>query len=310
MKRKKTVWILALVLLAVLAALGVGSVRRRTESDFIHYTDDYSEIYKNQLQIIFGEGYGIGEKETIVVEGEDCDCGFHSDGYEYYEWEIVYQDQNGRTFTQTLNNMRTLESQQLSWLNSQLRQYYTQKYLVDFFKEGTFEDIATGKGYGRTYCSVGIGNPVGSYTSDTEEEYKRIQKAGKEYTEQLLKQLQDEKNMIRLQEVDYENIFNCFPVKVGFYLSMNDRELSGAEKADFEMAVQERVMEMIQEIKKETNDTCNLRIQVNSANGHCDLYDGSRDWRYFILQGERMEPEDAFDGFEWQFFYAYEGIYW
>lgn len=299
-----------LILLVILMVLAAGCMRQEPEYDTNYYTDDYSEMYKSELQIIFGEDYEIGEKETITVEGEDCDCGYHADGYEYNEWKISYQDRNGQTFTQTLNNMSSLESQQLSWLGNQLGQYYTQKYLIDFFEEGTFEDLVIGESHGRTYCSVGIGSPVYSYTSDLKEEFERIQEAGKKYKEQLLKKLQDEKNMLRLQEIDYENIFNYYPVKVGFYLSIDDVALAGVEKAEFEKAVQKRVLEMIQAIKQETNDTCNLRVQVNSANGHCDLYDGSRDWRYFILQGEQIKPENTFDGLEWAFFYAYEGIYW
>ena len=298
MKRKKIILILALILLAALAALGAGSMKQKPDYDTSYYTDDYPKIYKNQLQVIFGEDYVIGEKETIMIEGEDCDCGYHANGYEYNEWKISYQDQNGQTYEQTLDNKTSLEAQQISWLASQLEQCYTQRYLIDFFEEGTFN------------CSVGIGSPVGSYTSDKKEEFDRIQEAGEGYKEQLLKQLQDEKNMLRLQEVDYENIFNCFPVEVRFYLSIDDEALSGAEKADFEKAVQERVVEMIQAIKQETGDTCNLRIQVNSAHGQCDLYDGSRDWRYFILQGEQIKPENTFDGLEWEIFYAYEGIYW
>lgn len=280
MKRKKIVLILALILLVALAAFGMRIMRRKPE-DGVHYcTDDYSEIYKNQLQIICGEDYVIGEKETIVIEGEDCDCGYHADDFEYNEWKISYQDQNGQIYEQTLDNKSSLESQQLSWLASQLEQYYTQKYLIDFFKEGTFEDLSVGGKHGRTYCSVTIGSPVYSYTSDQKEEFERIKEAGKGYKEQLLKQLQKEKNMLRLREVDYENIFNCYPVEVSFHLCIDDEALSGAEKEKFEKAVQERVMEMIQAIKQETSDTCNLRIQVNSAHGHCDLYDGSRDWRY------------------------------
>lgn len=320
MKRKKIV----LIFIAMLVITGIGvSVYfnkaaydriEDTEQDGGHYTsqntDDYSEIYADQLKIIFGEDYVIEGKETIVIEGEDCDCGYHSDDYKYDEWKISYQDRNGQKFTQTLNNKESLEAQQLTWLGNQLSQYYIQKYLIDFFEDGTFEDLSIGEDRGRTYCSVSIGHQVYSYTSDTTEEFKRVQKVGMEYREQLLKQLQDEENMLRLQEVDYEKIFNCYPIKVGFHLSIDDEKLTGKEKEEFEKGVQERVLEMIQLIKQETSDTCNLRIQVNSANGHCDLYDGSRDWRYFILQGEQIIPEDLFDGFEWQFFYAYEGIYW
>ena len=311
-KSKKTVLLIILILLLFLAAVCTGILIHRLaqKHDIVRCTEDYSKIYKDQLQTIFGDGYTIGEKETIVIEGEDCSCGYHSASYEYNEWEISYKDQNGQTFTQTLNNTTSLEAQQLSWLRSQLEQYYMQKYVSDFFEEGTFQDLSIGERHGRTYCSVIIGCPVGSYTSDKKEEFDRIQKAGKIYKEQLLEQLREEENLLRLQEVDYDNIFNRFPVEVRFHLSIDDEMLSGAEKEKHERAVQERAEEMIQAIRQETNDACNLRIQICSANGHCDLYDGSRDWRYFILQGKQIKPENTFDGLEWEIFYAYEGIYW
>lgn len=299
-----------LILTVVLAAAGTGIWKRRSVYDANHYTEDYSELYQNQLRIIFGENATIGEKETVVMEGEDCDCGYHSESYSYNQWKISYQDEMGQSFMQTLNNKDSLESQQLSWLNSQLRQYYTQKYLIDFFEEGTFEDLSTGEGLGRTYCSVGIGNPVGSYTSDKKEEYDRIQKAGKEYKERLLEEFRHEDGMLRLYQVDYGTIFNYFPIRVSFHLSIDDGMLLGTEKEAFERAVWDRVMEMVRTIKQETGGACNLRIQINSAHGHGDLYDGARDWRYFILQGERIEPENTFDGFEWALFDAFEGIYW
>lgn len=55
MKRKNAVLILVLIILAALAALGAGIMRQKPEDDAGYCTDDYSEIYKNQLQIIFGE---------------------------------------------------------------------------------------------------------------------------------------------------------------------------------------------------------------------------------------------------------------
>lgn len=308
MKKKKTLLTLAIILPIILIGSGAIIASRRTAYETVYYTDDYPEIYKNQLQTIFGENYLLGEKETITIEGEDCSCGYHSDSYEYNQWKISYQDQYGQTFTQTLNNTASLESQQLSWLCRQLAQYYQQKYVINFFDEGTLKDLPTDETTGKTLCYINIGNPVSSYTNDQKEEYERIQEAGKEYHGQLLAQLQNEDTILRLTEIDYGNIFNRFPIEVTFFLNINNETLAEAEKTDFEKGVQKRILEMIQAFKQDTNNACNLRIQANSKNGN--FYDGSKDWRYFILQGEQIIPENTFDGFEWQFFYAFEGIYW
>ncbi len=314
MKRKRALSTPAMLLavsLVILLALSIAGVTgHRTAQDTVCYTDDYPTLYKEQLQIIFGEDYQISEKETVVVEGEDCGCGYHSDSYVYDRWTISYQDQNGQAFSQTMDNTASLEAQQLTWLKEQLRQYYQQRYLIWFFDEGTFEGLSTADAHERTYCSITIGSPVYSYTSDQEEEFERISKAGEVYLEQLQESLKNKETMLRLSDIQYKDIFTHLPVVVRFHLSINDAALSGAEKEAFEKAVRERVMEMIQAVGQETGGTCSLRIQINSANGHCDLYDGARDWRYFILQGEPVWPEDTFDGFEWQYFYAFEGIYW
>ena len=63
-----------------------------------------------------------------------------------------------------------------------------------------------------------------------------------------------------------------------FHLSIDDLELTGEKKAVHVKAVQDRILEMIQVIKNETDDTCNLIVLVDSANGHEDIYDGERSW--------------------------------
>lgn len=304
MKRKNTLLTLTLILSIALAISGLIMIRKKNTSETIRYTDDYSEEYKHQLQIIFGKDYLISEKETVIIEGEDCSCGYHVDSQEYNEWKISYQDQNGQTFTQTLNNKDSLESQQLSWLNIQLKQYYKQKYLMDFFDEGTFEGLSI-ESDGRTYCFVEIGNPVNSYSSGQKKEFDKTQEAGRKYEKELLKQLQTEENLLHLSEADYENIFSCFPIYLSFHLKINNGALNGAQKTDFEKRVHENVIEMIQAIKHETHNTCNLAIHVCSADGQ-EFYDGSKDWPYYILQGEHINGDD----FKWQLFYALEGIYW
>ena len=85
--------------------------------------------------------------------------------------------------------------------------------------------------------------------------------------------------------------------------------MSGEEKAVHEKAVQGRVLEMIQAIQRETDGTCNLIVRVDSANGYEDLYDGAREWRYYILQGKQIESEGE-SNYAIANAYAYEGVYW
>ena len=124
--------------------------------------------------------------------------------------------------------------------------------------------------------------------------------------------------MLRLSELNCEEIYNLYPMITNFRLSIDDRELSGEEKAVCEKTVQDRVHEMIKAIRSETDDTCNLVIEVVSANCYADLYDGADRWLYYILQGEQMEmerePNISSYGSDRVYAlahaYAYEGIYW
>ena len=272
----------------------------------IKYEEDYPEIYAEELRIIFGEDCEIGEKNTIFVDGEDCDCGSSSSSYQYDEWEVTYHDWRGETFTQTIDNEHSLTRLQYSWLTNHLNQYYERRYLFDYFDEGTFEEPTI-----RTYCSASIGVWGSPFIPDKTEEYDRISEGGRKYKEQLWETYKNRDTMLCLSELNCEEIYNLYPITTSLHLSIDDRELSGEEKAVHEKAVQDKILEMIQAIQRETDDTCNLKVQVVSANGYEDLYDGKKSWRYYILQGKQFEPEGEPNiSYAFAHAYAYEGIYW
>ncbi len=277
----------------------------------IYYQENYPEIYSEELRIIFGEDCKIGEKETIYVEGEECECGYCAAGYQYDTWTVTYHDRDGVTFTQTIDNSNSLESLQLSWLKNHMGRYYEKKYLLDYFEEGTFMGLTETGTAKLTHCTVTVGIGGYSYTMNQKEEFDRIAAGGQKYQEQLLTAYQNKDTMLRLSELNYEEVYLQFPMKATFFLSIDDKGLSGEEKAVHEKAVQSRVSEMMQEILKDTEYTCNLQVNVNSANGYEDMYDGARDWRYYILQGKQIEPDgEPTIGYSWAHAYAYEGIFW
>lgn len=310
MKRKKKILIslsvFGFIIIAVMAVMGISYYNRHAVKT-IYYTEDYTELYKEELQIIFGENYRIGEKETITMEGEDCSCGYHSDTYIYDQWIISYEDQSGQKYTQILNNKNDLENQQIGWLEEQLEQHYKKQFLVDCFEEGTFQDLSV-EDNGITYCFIFLGNPVNGFKGGEEEAFERARKAGDRYWEQLLNTLGDKENMIHLWELDYEQIFRDFPVKVSLHLSIDDLELSGEEKAEFERAVKEKTLQMIEEIKEESGYTCNLVVSICCSQGKEKLYDGENDWYYYILQGEPFETGNG--NYDWKLFESYEGLFW
>lgn len=144
---------------------------------------------------------------------------------------------------------------------------------------------------------------------DDKEEYDRLAAEGGKYHEQLLTSYQNQDTMLRLPELNYDEAYQQFPMKTKISLSIDDKELSGEEKAVHEEAVKSKVLEMIHEILNDTEHTCNLQVRVNSANGSEDLYDGSRVWQYDILQGKQVELE-GYNSYNRAHAYLYEGIFW
>ena len=312
MKAKKAVLIslifFGLMIVTGMVVMGVSYYNRHAVKT-IYYTEDYTELYKEELRIIFGENYRIGEKETITIEGEDCSSGYHADTAIYDQWEISYEDRLGQKYTQTLNNKDTLENQQLRWLEEQLEQHYKKQFLVEHFEEGMLQDLSVEEN-GRTYCFVFIGNPVKSSTSAEKEEYDRARKAGYRYWEQLLDALGDKENMIHLWELDYQQIFRDFPMKVSLHLSIDDEKLAGDEKAEFEKAVREKTLQVLEAVKAESSNTCNLNVNICCAQGREKLYDGEGNWNYRLLQGEKVETGGDYKDYDWEVFESYEGVFW
>ena len=305
--RKRVVIPVILVLAAVIA---IGGRILYVDSHYMQvpvhlYEENYPEIYAEELRIIFGEDCEIGEKNTVFIEGDACSCGYVRPTLQYDTWEVTYHDRRGETFTQTINNGDSLESLQYSWLKSHLEQYYDKKYVIGYFDEGAFEELAR-----KTHSYVHIGVEGFNSTADKKAEHDRIEAGNQEYQKQLLAAYADRNTMLRLSELNYEEIYNHYPLIVTFYFNIDDSELSEEKKAVHEKAVQDRALEMIQAIQSDTDDTCNLMVQVVSANGN-DLYDGTSSWRYYILQGKQFEAEgEPISSYGFAHAYAYEGIYW
>lgn len=240
-----------------------------------YYGDDYAKDYAGQLEMIFGPDYEISEKERIVIEGEICGCGWYTNGVEYDQWEITYKDRYGQEFTQILNNKEGLENQQLTWLKKQLEQHYTQKYIIEYFEEGSFEDVSI-DGSGRTDCHIRLANTSISYTMEQDKEYHRIKELVEQYKRELLNDLKKEECMLCLYDLDYEEIFNKFPLQIYMQFSINDLELAGDNQIEFEKDIQEKILKMMDELNEETDFSCNLEVYIRRPNGADALYDGAK----------------------------------
>lgn len=296
------------IILAVLVTMNYLNDKKKHEVKEIVYNENYPEIYSDQLLMIFGPSMQISEKENMISEGEDCSCGFHSDTLIYDEWIITYEGTDGQTYKQTMDNMSSLEELQVKWMKDHLMQYIKMKYMIGYFETGTFEDLSLEESFGRSYCSITLVSGVSSYTTETEKEYDRICEAGKTYYNDLLLSLQEQENILPLYQLSMEKLCQKFPLHIRMDMSLNDEELTGKDKEAFEKSVEEKILQMVNEINEESGNRCCLSVRVNSANGKNKLYDGKKSWTYCFTQGKESELS-GFD-FDYEVFYSYEGIYW
>ena len=316
MRAKKAILISSIIFVLIIAAVTVvmcishdNTYDNSHEIKTIYCTEDYPELYKEELRIIFGENYRIGEKETITQEGEDCGCGFYMDTYIYDRWKVTYEDRLGQEYTQTLNNIDTLEDQQIKWLKEQLMQHYKKQFMIEYFEEGTLQELSVEEN-GRTHCFVFLGNPAKSSTSAEKEAYERAKEAGRIYWKQLLESLGNKENMIHLWELDYQQIFRDFPMYVSISLCIDDEELTGDEKAELVESVREKTLQMMEAINEESGYTCNLDVDLFCSWSEENLYDGKWKWQWYFLQGEPIETDIDFKGYTYELFDSYEGVFW
>ena len=223
------------------------------EHEITYYTENYPGIYKEELQCIFGDTLQIGKKRTIEVEGEYCDCGISSNGYVYDEWDLTYQDEQGRTFTVCMDNrgLDSISEWQIKWLLAQLETYYMEEYVWEYFEDGVLETEEH-----KTYCKVKLISGFGVGSSDevlqAEIDQKKIEV--KKYYVELLEKLSQKEYMICLPGIDYDNIFHKYPIYADFFLSISVLEGSTEEKEEYELALEETLFSMVDALNKDTKN--------------------------------------------------------
>lgn len=271
----------------------------------VEYSDNYPEIYGEQLCLIFGPTLQISEKETQVQEGENCSCGYHSDTVIWDEWTITYEDEYGQIYIQTMDNRNDFTRQQFKWLNRHLEQYANKKYILDYYEPDLLIGVIVEEEYGDSYSSVNIITGVGMYTSETEKRYEKINKKGDKYYQQICEKLRTEGNYIPVYQMTLRDACVQYPIEVDFYMGINNEALSGAEKEAFEKEMQEQILQMMRDINEETESKCCIRVNIG---GEQDMYDGSHSWWKYCIQGEEYRGEHH--DFEYEVFDSYNGIYW
>ena len=279
--------ILCFLIIGIVVYIGYKRMRGSSEIKEIVYTEDYAEIYQEELKLLFGEDCIVGEREQIVQKGEHCSCGYHEDTHIYYEWEIEYKDQFGQEYIQRMNNKEAFEEQQIDWLTTQIEEHYIVQYFSEYFDMETLEGYTVGTcGKGSVY--VEFGNPIGGYS--TEEEEKRWNEAvdlHDSYYKKLISALESGDKVIHLYNLDYSQVYREYPITV--HVSINTYFPEEKDGSDYIDECKDKIKEILQEVNAESESTCNMEVKL-------DIYDSEEDdiWWVtgYLLSGEYLSEID------------------
>lgn len=260
--------------------LALSGCRRHTIKHLV-YTDDYPSIYEAELHQIFGD-YTLGDRRARHIEGEDCDCGYHQDTVDCWEWSISYTDAKGYPMHCTLNNRQSLYEQQVEWMADQIETHFYNNYVLRDF-DGLLADSGC-------YCFCFIGRVCGSVSNCDWEQQCNVNTCTN-----YLELLKEREQPTPLSSLNYAELFDRYPMNISIQIRLKSQDTQR-----FAGAV-ELLNTMTGQIAEEIGTNLNLKATVH-ING------GPEDTIYYLC-GEIAEFSDVFD-FEHAVFRSYKGKFW
>lgn len=291
MMKTKSYGIIVAVVTVALFMSGCG--RHEHTIQTLNYTDDYPILYESELNQIFDD-YTLSERKEIHIEGEECDCGYHRDTVNYYEWNITYTDSCGQTIECRLNNSESIYHQQYEWLEDQVETYFYDNYMMKYFGELMNNEAGS-------YCFCSLGDFCRSYSYSDEVEFSHL-KTGKKYRESL----ENSNQLIPLSELSYVDIFDSYPIELCIHVRLNDRSIEENEWSENYLNAVKILEDMTSQIAEDIGNNLNLDASVYSDVDTFEPEIRSTDINY--LRGEKTEC-GGFD-FDHVVFKSYEGVYW
>lgn len=233
------------------------------EDRYYYYTEDYPKLYREELEALCGSSMAVGEKRDEVDALEwfypvqtpaGATSGEAWDIYNYYEWQVSYEDSLGRTCTQTLNNKDKFDlgSLQFAWLENQLTDYYTECYLKEFLPGNV-------QWQHEWECSVRA-RIMGSGD---------FARASRIWTGlyRTVKGLEKGKKVLALDQVDYRTVFRQYPLFLYFHVEIDAWQEAGMRRRQREEAeeAEAALLAMAEAIHQDTEGGANLCICLDFA---------------------------------------------
>ena len=291
MNTKRTI-LIKLAVIMILSALCTGMIgcdAHEHEIKTLTYTEDYPQMYANELKQIFGD-YTLGDLEEIHIEGEECGCGYHRDELNYYEWKITYTDSCGQNIECRLNNRESIYSQQYEWLEDQIETHIYSDYMKEFYGE-----LMTDQKTSYCYCILG------DFCNETTTDVMHLRyELGKAYRHSL----EERDELIPLNELSYKEIFNRYPIVISVSVRLNDRTLEENEWSENYSNAVRILDEMSAKIAGDIGNNLNMDAHLYSDVQTLDPGTGET-WIYY-LRGEKTGPVNL----DQEVFESYNGVYW
>lgn len=262
---KRIMIVIFLLVLSVTAAASSTCHNTDNENTCLYYDEnnvkiyslDFTEIYSETLEKMFGSSYTVSGPAGKYMEGEKCDCGrIDERDSEYLEWNLYYKDGGGVQRRFRMTNKEMLCFQIEKYVEDMVSEYMEDNYLYTYTSE---YKIPLNQGGNYIFCFLT------DITVDSRDVLDK-EKAAEEYR----KSLEKPESCIDFAKLEMKDIFLKIPVYLSLHISVDADKTSGAEYEQLKERSCECADKIAADINKFTGNTLNSTVSVylESQNNH------------------------------------------
>ena len=262
---KAGVFISVMLLICVLSVLLLNE--KETEGCETYYTEDYTVIYKDTIDAMFGDDYTVSEPRYCSEKIEKC-CEDENHKVHYIVWDITYKNANGEEKVFLLKNIWDFSYCVQHYLEEQIESSYNK-----MFKEAFSEILLNRSG-------------LNAYVTCRSWNTEKMLKANERYLENL----STPDGCVPLYKLTEKNVFELMPAYIDIHIYLPDSRIEiDGRKIGVETYARLQLSDFIDKLNSLTDNTLNLAVYMN-------------DKRIFFINGEQVNA----DYYEAAFFKAYE----
>jgi len=287
MKRFVLIFLILLVFLVSACSVGRDSIRI--------YEADFTKEYYEALNVMFDNNWAVVSIEDRFKENDGyiCECGFDGRAQEFTEWTIEYTHENGDTRHFVLSNHSPFTEQV---------QAYLRNFIADYYKENFFNVYITDVPLApSSYVSAFWLRNFGQSTGDDVDKIREMENMARNY----LRNLGTSEGAVPLSQVTPANVFEMVPMYLVVRVSFSGDDSLGQE-------VEEQIMRDVEDMIESMNAFTNNSLNATFVIGYhqvIDLHTGNRHYRWYYIQGERVDVRTRMH-MDRTVFESYRGVFW